>query len=513
MNRIKLPFAPRYFSLLLALAFSAAPVASSAAPATATVLAASSATAAAFSDFTELVDKVGPAVVHIRTVGSVAQDDEDDEDGDDDGQTDQDAQMREFLRRFFGMPDGGTGVQPPAANDQNAPQDIEPQGDDSAAIGSGFIISQDGYVMTNAHVVDGAKEIYIKMTDGREFQAKLVGVDSRSDIAVLKVDASNLPTVAIGNSSKAKVGEWVIAIGSPFDLENSVTAGIISAKGRETGDFLPFIQTDVAVNPGNSGGPLINLRGEVVGINSQIFSQSGGFMGISFAIPIDDAMHVAEELKTSGHVTRGLLGVYLGDVDKDVAKSLGLSNMNAALVGKLAEDSPADKAGIKNGDIILKFNDTDVDGSAPLRRAIASTAPGKSIKLQIWRGGKIKDVSVVLGVLPSETLAQVEPPPQIIDNAQAQNAYGISIGELSLSQKKGLKLSRGVLVNDVDGPAERAGLHAGDILLTMNDQDIKNGRHFTELLAKADPKKPLLLLAQRGDSAQFFVVHPPTLKQ
>jgi serine protease Do len=218
-------------------------------------------------------------------------------------------------------------------------------------------------------------------------------------------------------------------------------------------------------------------------------------------------------LKTSGHVTRGLLGVYLGDVDKDVAKSLGLTNMNAALVGKLAEDSPADKAGIKNGDIILKFNDTDVDGSAPLRRAIASTAPGKSIKLQIWRGGKIKDVSVVLGVLPSETLAQVEPPPQIIDNAQAQNAYGISIGELSLSQKKGLKLSRGVLVNDVDGPAERAGLHAGDILLTMNDQDIKNGRHFTELLAKADPKKPLLLLAQRGDSAQFFVVHPPTLKQ
>jgi len=421
--------------------------------------------------------------------------------------------MREFLRRFFGMPDGGNNAQPPAANDQSAPQGIEPQGDDSTAIGSGFIISQDGYVMTNAHVVDGAKEIYIKMTNGREFEAKLVGVDSRSDIAVLKVDATDLPTVAIGSSSKARVGEWVIAIGSPFDLENSVTAGIISAKGRETGEFLPFIQTDVAVNPGNSGGPLINLHGEVVGINSQIFSQSGGFMGISFAIPIDDAMHVAEELKTTGHVTRGLLGVYLGDIDKDVAKSLGLTNVNAAMVAKLSEDSPADKAGIKNGDIILKFNDIDVDGSAPLRRAIASTEPGKPIKLQVWRNGKVRDVTVVLGVLPTESLAQVEPPPQIVDKPEVQNAYGISIDDLSLSQKKTLKLSRGVLVSDVDGPAERAGLQAGDILLTINDQDIRNGHHFTELLEKADPKKPLLLLAQRGDSAQFIVVHPSSLKQ
>lgn len=511
MNRIQLPFAPRHLSLLLALAFS--PVASFA-TAPVTVVAASSAAAAGFTDFSELVDKVGPAVVHIRTVGTTAADDEDDEDADDDdGQTDQEAQMREFLRRFFGMPNGGNDARPPSADQQKAPQNIEPEGDPSTAIGSGFIISQDGYVMTNAHVVDGAKEIYIKMTDGREFQAKLVGVDGRSDIAVLKVDASNLPTVAIGSSSKAKVGEWVIAIGSPFDLENSVTAGIISAKGRETGDFLPFIQTDVAVNPGNSGGPLINLRGEVVGINSQIFSQSGGFMGISFAIPIDDAMHVADELKTTGHVTRGLLGVYLGDVDKDVAKSLGLTNMNAALVGKLAPDSPADKAGIKNGDIILKFNDTDVDGSAPLRRAIASTEPGKAIKLQVWRNGKVKDVSVVLGVLPTDALAQAEPPPQIVGTAQDENPYGISIDELSVSQKKTLKLSHGVIVSDVDGPAERAGLRAGDILLTANDQDIKNGHHFTELLEKADPKKPLLLLAQRGDSAQFIVVHPRAIKQ
>ncbi len=477
------------------------------APANATPLSmAAISSVAGLADFTELVEKSGPAVVNIRTTGKASageEDEGDDVDGDD--QSDQDKRMQDFLRRFFGAPQGHA----PIPKGKQAPAPSDPEDDVPRGVGSGFIISQDGYVMTNAHVIDGATDVIVKMTDSREFKAKVIGVDARSDVAVLKIDGTNLPTVTIGSSAKARVGEWVIAIGSPFDLDNSVTAGIISAKGRETGDFLPFIQTDVAVNPGNSGGPLINMRGEVVGINAQIYSKSGGYMGISFAIPIDDAIRVADQLKTSGHVTRGLLGVYLGDVSKEVAESLGLPNAKGAVVGRLEKGSPADKAGIRDGDIILKFNDVTVERSAELRRLVAATAPDTKIKLAIWRKGSAKDVSVILAALPPDTVAQAagqDAPPELA--VQIKNAYGMSVDDLSEVQKKALGLAAGVVLNDVDGAAAHAGLRAGDILLTLNNQDIQDGKQFAALVAKADPKKPLLLLARRGETAQFVVVHP-----
>ena len=298
-------------------------------------------------DFTELVEQVGPAVVNIRTLekarASVAGGG---------GQTDED--MQEFFRRFFGQPAPGTPRQAPRPNrPQPQDEDAQPRG-----VGSGFILTADGYVMTNAHVVDGAEEVIVTLPDKREFKARLVGTpDKRSDVAVVKIEATGLPFVRIGDVSRLKVGEWVMAIGSPFGLENSVTAGIVSAKQRDTGDYLPFIQTDVAINPGNSGGPLINMRGEVVGINSQIYSRSGGFMGISFAIPIDEAIRVSEQLRSpAGRVSRGRIGVQIDQVTKDVAESIGLGKAQGALVRSVESGSPADKAGVEAGDIITRFD-------------------------------------------------------------------------------------------------------------------------------------------------------------
>ena len=447
-------------------------------------------TLVALPDFSGLVDKVGPAVVNIRT--TVRSPEEDDDAGD--------AQIKELFQRYFGVP--APELKPEQKQKKHAPQ--QPGEQVARGIGSGFIISRDGYVLTNAHVVDGADEVYVKLTDGREFAAKLIGSDQRTDVAVLKIAGTGLPEVTIGDSSRAKVGEWVIAIGSPFELENTVTSGIISAKGRETGDFLPLIQTDVAVNPGSSGGPLINMRGEVVGINSQIYSKSGGFMGISFAVPINDAIATAEQLQASGHVTRGRLGVYLGDVSKDIAQAVGLPSADGSLVGRIEKDSPAELAGIQGGDIITRFNDSAVKKSADLRRNVAATIPGKQVDLVVWRKGAYQTISVVLAAMEIEKkTADASPAP-----ATLGNILGIAASNLTETQKKQLRLTSGVVLTEVDGVAAHAGLLPGDILLTLNNKEVIDLDKFTALSAQITSSAQVLVLVRRGENAQFFSLHP-----
>jgi serine protease Do len=446
---------------------------------------------ATLHDFSDLVEKAGPAVVNIRTMERVAAGRQG---------SDEDEQMREFFRHFFGVP-APRQKPSPAPKEKRTPG---PSGEEvPRGVGSGFIVSADGYILTNAHVVDGADEVYVKLTDRREFKARIIGVDTRTDVAVVKIEGSNLPKATIGESAKARVGEWVIAIGSPFDLDNSVTAGIISAKSRETGDFLPLIQTDVAVNPGNSGGPLINMRGEVVGINSQIYSRSGGYMGISFAIPIEEAMRVAEQLKVSGRVTRGRLGVYLGDVSRDVAESLGLPKAQGGLVGRMERGGPAEKAGLREGDIILKFNGTPVERSAELRRLAAGTKPGTRVTLTVWRKGAPIDIPVTLAELEPEKPAEKT---DVKEQPQAQEKpFGITATDLTATQKE---KGQGVAVESAEGPAARAGLRPGDVIISINNTDIGSVNEFIVLAAHADTRKPVVLLVRRGDNSQYVVIRP-----
>jgi len=354
-------------------------------------------------DFADLVEQVGPAVVNIRTSTKVATSMAQGPQG---GGGVPDAEMQEFFRRFFGVP---IPRQQDPRRGQPQPQQPQPddgEGDGSGSgprgVGSGFIVGADGFVMTNAHVVDGADEVIVRLTDKREFKAKIVGTDKRTDVAMLKIEATGLPTVRFGDVGKLRVGEWVIAIGSPFDLDNTVTAGIVSAKARDTGDLLPFIQTDVAINPGNSGGPLINMRGEVVGINSQIYSRSGGYMGISFAIPIDEATRVAEQLKTGGRVVRGRIGVQIGEVTKEVAESLGLSKAAGALVRSVEPGGPAEKAGLEAGDIVTRFDGKPVDKWSDLPRLVGNTRPGTKSTLQVLRRGATRDIGVTVAELEPE---------------------------------------------------------------------------------------------------------------
>ena len=441
-------------------------------------------------DFTELAERVSPAVVNIRTLERGRQVSR--------AMPEVPPEMEEFFRRFGiplpGRPDPRRGT-PPGGG--------EPQ---QRGVGSGFIISADGYVMTNAHVVDGADEVIVTLPDRREFKAKIVGADRRTDVAVVKVEASGLPTVKIGDVNKLRVGEWVVAIGSPFGLENTVTAGIVSAKQRDTGDFLPFIQTDVAINPGNSGGPLLNLRGEVVGINSQIYSRSGGFMGISFAIPIDEAVRVSEQLRQHGRVIRGRIGVQIAPVTKEVAEAIGLGEARGALVQSVEGGGPADKAGIEAGDIIVRVDGKPVDKSVDLPRMIGGTAPGTQSKIQVYRRGSYRDLTVAVGEFEPDRprrVAQATPPAPT-----AQTAIGAAVSDLSDAQKRELKIDKGVVVEAVEGPAARAGLREGDVILSVGNSEVTDAKQFNALVAKLDKDRPVSLMVRRGDWVNYLVVRP-----
>ncbi|WP_416351286.1 DegQ family serine endoprotease [Cupriavidus basilensis] len=453
-------------------------------------------------DFTDLVEKAGPAVVNIRTTERVRA-------RGTPGGTEDD-EMAEFFRRFFGVPMPGAPT-PPGAPRRGQP----PQGEEqSRGVGSGFVISQDGYVMTNAHVVADAETIYVTLPDKREFKAKLIGSDKRTDVALLKVDATGLPKLTLGDSDKVRAGEWVLAIGSPFGLDNTVTAGIVSAKGRDTGDYLPFIQTDVAVNPGNSGGPLINLRGEVIGINSQIYSRSGGYMGISFAIPIDEAMRVTEQLKATGKVTRGRIAVAIGDVTKEVADSLGLGRARGALVGSVEPGGPAEKAGIEAGDIILKFNGRDIEKASDLPRMVGDIKPGTRVPLQLWRKGATREVSITVAELDADAKVKTRGNGSRDDStppAAKPNALGLIVNEIPDAKLKELKIKSGVEVEQADGPAMRAGIRPGDIILRLGDSDVTSPKQFNELVKGLDKAKIAAVFVRRGDATQVLTLRPGTM--
>ncbi len=449
-----------------------------------------SVTAQSLPDFTELVERVGPSVVNIRTTerGRSAA-----------GGTEADPSMEEFFRRF-GIPMPGRPGQRPGPRGEDEPQ--------QRGVGSGFILSADGFIMTNAHVVDGADEVLVTLTDKREFKARIIGADKRTDVAVVKIEATGLPFVRIGDVNRLKVGEWVMAIGSPFGLENSVTAGIVSAKQRDTGDYLPFIQTDVAINPGNSGGPLLNLRGEVVGINSQIYSRSGGFMGISFAIPIDEAMRVSDQLRTNGRVIRGRIGVQIAPVTKEVAEAIGLGKPAGALVQSVETGGPADKAGVEAGDIITRVDGKVVEKSGDLPRIVGGTRPGSKATLQIFRRGSAKELSVTVGEFEPDRptrRAQAEPGG---GSAPVKSALGVTASDLTDAQKRDLKLKGGVRVDAVDGAAARAGLREGDVILSVDNTEITDLRQFAAVAAKVEKSRAVSVLVRRGEWVNYLVIRP-----
>ena len=450
--------------------------------------------ARALPDFTDLVDQVGPSVVNIRTLEKAKPASASG------GGTEE--QMLEFFRRF-GIPVPPNMPRSPRP-DRGQPDEGQPRG-----VGSGFVLSSDGFVMTNAHVVEGADEVIVTLPDKREFKARIIGADKRSDVAVVKIDASGLSAVKIGDANRMRVGEWVMAIGSPFGLENTVTAGIVSAKQRDTGDYLPFIQTDVAINPGNSGGPLINMRGEVIGINSQIYSRSGGFQGISFAIPIDEAIRVSDQLRSSGRVTRGRIGVQIEQVSKEIAESIGLGRAQGALVRGVEAGAPADKAGIEAGDIITRFDGKVIEKSSDLPRLVGNVKPGTRSPITVFRRGTSRDLMVTIAEIepekPARPAAAPEVKPPVAGPAQA---IGLVVAELNDAQKKELKLRGGVRVESVEGAAARAGLREGDVIVAIANAEVLSVKDFEQSLAKIDKTKTVNVLFRRGDLAQYALIRP-----
>src|SRR5689334_9450122 len=447
-------------------------------------------------DFTRLVEEQGNAVVNISTTQAVRRPTalpqvpgiEDEE-------------VLEFFRRFIPRQPGPG---------QPAPERPAPRSE-SRSLGSGFVISQDGYVLTNAHVVEGADEITVKFTDKREFKAKVIGADRRTDIALIKIDATGLPAVRFGDPSKLKVGEWVLAIGSPFGFDNTVTAGIVSAKGRSLPqeNFVPFIQTDVAINPGNSGGPLFNLRGEVIGINSQIYSRTGGFMGLSFAIPADVALDVQKQLKEKGRVARGRIGVVIGEVTRDLATSFGLDRARGAIVSAVEKDSPAQKAGIEPSDIIVGFDGKPVESQSDLPRLVGGTRPGATVPVEVLRKGQTKKLNVTVGELQEERVATRDTPKPKPQAEAPANRLGIVVAELTAEQKNQMKLQGGLIVTDVR-PDAKAEVRKGDVLVTLvykgQHVELKSVEQFNKLLAGMDKNSVLTLQVRRGESVAFVTV-------
>jgi serine protease Do len=449
---------------------------------------------AGLPDFTGLVEQVGPAVVNIRTLERARANART-------GGPEIDEDMLEFFRRF--------GIPIPNQPNPRGPRGPQPDGEpQQRGVGSGFILSADGYVMTNAHVVEGADEVIVTLTDKRELKARIIGADRRSDVALVKVDATGLPTVKIGDVNRLKVGEWVMAIGSPFGLENTVTAGIVSAKARDTGELLPLIQTDVAINPGNSGGPLINLRGEVVGINSQIYSRTGGFMGISFAIPIDEATRVSEQLRTSGRVVRGRIGVSIDQVTKEVAEAIGLAGPAGALVRSVESGGPAEKAGVEAGDIITKFDGKTIERSSDLPRTVTPLRPGTKATLQVFRRGAYRDLTVTVVEFEPERTRRTAEREENKPAAPAVSAIGLVVADLTDAQKRELKVRGGVRVESAEGAAARAGVREGDVLLSIDNTEISGAKQFEALAAKLDRSKPTTVLVRRGDVVSFIVIRP-----
>lgn len=452
------------------------------------------ATSRALPEFTELVAQNGPTVVNISTKQSQSLTQR--FQGFSIPDLPEDSPLQEFFRHFFG--------------DQGEPGDVPEDDQQARSLGSGFIISADGFVLSNAHVVDGADEIIVRTSDRREFVATLVGADKRSDIALLKVDAQDLPAVRIGSARDLLVGEWVLAIGSPFGFEHSATAGIVSAKGRSlpSENYVAFIQTDVAINPGNSGGPLFNLDGEVVGVNSQIYSRTGGFMGLSFAIPIDLVMDVVEQLKTKGRVSRGWLGVLIQDVTRELAPTFGLVQPQGALVAQVLRDSPATEAGLLPGDVILSYDGKEVQASSALPPLVGATPVGETAKLEVMRKGRRLEIEVKIGELPEdETIADAsrEPVPD------RSNRLGLVVRELTPDQREQLGTEQGgVLVETVkEGPAAKAGVASGDLILMLDNQVVEDLEGFNRILEAIDPGRSVAVLIQRGDSRMFYALRLP----
>ncbi|MBM3356975.1 MAG: DegQ family serine endoprotease [Betaproteobacteria bacterium] len=438
------------------------------------------ATSAQLPDFTELVEKQGATVVNVSTTQSVRN-----------PLSPQAPNLQEndpfyeFFRRFAPNP---------------GPREFQTQ-----SLGSGFVISPDGYILTNAHVVDAADEITVRLQDKREYRAKVIGADRRTDIALIKIEATGLPAVRFGDPNRLKVGEWVVAIGSPFGFEQTVTKGIVSAKGRSLPqeNYVPFIQTDVAVNPGNSGGPLFNLRGEVIGINSQIYSRTGGFMGLSFAIPIDVANDIAQQLRTAGRVTRGRIGVVIQPLSKELVESFGLAKPQGALVNSVEKGGPAEKAGVEPGDVILRFDGKSVNSSEDLPRIVGATKPGNRVTMQIWRNKQPRDVQVVIAEMQDDRAARQarrggKPP------AAAPSQYGMALSELTDAQRSELKLPGGVLVENVEGPAARAGVRRGDVIVAINNQDVKTVEQFNQMMSQFDKGRVVALLVRRGANSLYI---------
>lgn len=431
-------------------------------------------------NFARLVREQGPAVVNISTTRTTRMGESDGEDG----ESIPDDIFAELLRRFFS---------------QQLPQEFQ-----ARTLGSGFILTDDGYVLTNAHVVADTDEILVRLTDKRQFKARIVGLDVRTDIALIKIDARNLPVVRMGDPNKLEVGEWVAAIGAPFGFENSVTAGIVSAKGRMFPEesYIPFIQTDVAVNPGNSGGPLFNLNGEVVGINSMIYSRTGGFMGLSFAIPIDLANDVAQQLRTKGRVVRGRLGVTAQGLTPELAESFGLKQAVGAVVTMVERDGPADRAGIRTGDVMVRVDDQPINEPADLGRIIAGSNPNTRITIALWRRGAMQEVTLTVGEQDGMAAPHARRPEPRPDR------LGLSVVDLTAAQRQLFGVEHGVLVRNAIGIAQRAGVRSADIIIAVNDGPVTDLASFNRLIEKSSGRS-IALLIRRGASTLYVPLNVP----